>query len=392
MCPALSTTRSWPGPSDPPVLDRALAPGRSICGATCLATPTVAAMSSTMRALRITSWGAPPELVTVPVPEVGPGQVLVRVGGCGLCHSDLDMMAMPAAVGEALGWSMPFTLGHETAGWVEAVGEGVDGLAVGDAVALASPSSCGSCRWCTSGRENRCTAALVGRGYGRDGGLADLVLAEDARGVLPIGSLDPAAAAPLTDAGATSHHAVRRVLPALGDGSTVVVLGLGGLGAFVVQLLRALSGARVIAADPDPVRRELGARLGAHEVVDGVRRGTAREIGGLVGPAGADAVIDLVGTDDTIGCAVRVAGVGASIGIVGAAGGTLARPWYGTLPRDGEVFTFQGSDLADARAVLDLAAAGRLEVPTVRYALDDVAQAYEALQAGSLAGRLVVVP
>jgi propanol-preferring alcohol dehydrogenase len=349
-------------------------------------------MASTMRALRITRWGLPPEMVRVSVPEVGPGQVLVRVGGCGLCHSDLDMMAMPAAVGEALGWHLPFTLGHETAGWVEAVGDGVDGLGPGDAVALASPSSCGTCRWCRGGLENRCASALVGRGYGRDGGLADLVLVGDARGVLPIGALDPALAAPLTDAGATSHHAVRRVLPALGAGSTAVVIGIGGLGAFVVQLLRVLSDARVVAVDPDPVRRALGERLGAHEVLDGVRRGSAREIAELVGSGGADAVIDLVGTDDTISCAVRVAGVGASIGIVGAAGGTLARPWYGTLPRDGQVFTFQGSDLADARAVLDLAAAGRLEVPTVRFSLDEVADAYGALRAGSLAGRAVVVP
>jgi alcohol dehydrogenase, propanol-preferring len=168
-----------------------------------------------MRAYRLTGWGDPPRLDDLERPEPDRGQVLVQVGACGLCHSDLSMMAMPREVGDALGWEVPFTLGHETAGWVAACGDGVTGAAVGDPVALASPASCGTCRWCRIGRENRCAATLVGRGYGRDGGLADHVLVDDVRGLLPIGSLDPIEAAPLTDAGATAHHAVASILPAL---------------------------------------------------------------------------------------------------------------------------------------------------------------------------------
>ena len=346
-----------------------------------------------MRAYRLVAWERPPELVEVPVPTPGPGQVVVRVAGCGLCHSDLDMMAMPAAMGEALGWSMPFTLGHETAGWVAAVGNGVDGVAEGDAVAVSSPSSCGRCRWCLAGRDNACPNGLVGRGYGRDGGLAEAVLVDDVRSVLPLApGIDPAGAGPLTDAAATSHHAVRRVLPRVRADGVVVVLGVGGLGAFVVQILRATSTAQVVAVDPDPVRREVAVGLGAHHAVDGVGPGTAREVAALVGEGGADAVIDLVGTDATIRCATRVCGPGGAIGVVGAAGGTLAHPWYGSLPRDGEVFTFQGSDLADARAVLDLAASGAIEVALVPFALDDAAAAYDALRGGGLAGRVVVRP
>ncbi|MEZ5183966.1 MAG: alcohol dehydrogenase catalytic domain-containing protein [Acidimicrobiales bacterium] len=350
-------------------------------------------MPRTMRAYRLVAWERPPELVEVPVPTPGPGQVVVQVAGCGLCHSDLDMMAMPAAMGEALGWSMPFTLGHETAGWVAAVGTGVDGVAEGDAVAVSSPSSCGRCRWCLAGRDNACPHGLVGRGYGRDGGLADAVLVDDVRSVLPLApGLDPTAAGPLTDAAATSHHAVRRVLPRVRPDGTVVVIGVGGLGAFVVQILRATTTARVVAVDPDPVRREVAVGLGAHHVVDGVGPGTARAVAALVGEGGADAVIDLVGSDATIACATRVCGPGGAIAVVGAAGGTLARPWFGSLPRDGEVFTFQGSDLADARAVLDLAASGAIEVPLVPFALEDAAAAYDALRGGGLAGRVLVRP
>jgi propanol-preferring alcohol dehydrogenase len=345
-----------------------------------------------LRAYRMTAWEQPPSLQQVAAPAAGPGQVVVRVAACGLCHSDLAMMAMPGAVGDGLGWQIPFTLGHESAGWVHEVGEGVDGFAVGDAVAVASPASCGTCRWCVEGRENSCREGLVGRGYGRDGGLADLLLVDGVRGLFPIGDLDPVLAAPLTDAGATSFHAVRRVLPRLRDDGTVVVIGVGGLGGFMVQILRATSSARIVAVDPDPARRSLAVRYGAHEVLDGVGEGTGRLLRGVLGPDGADAVLDVVGTDATISCGVRALAPGGVFGLVGAAGGTLRKPWYGSLPRDGELFTFQGSDLADARAVLDLAAAGKLTVDVVPFPLGRVADAYEALDAGSLAGRVVVQP
>jgi propanol-preferring alcohol dehydrogenase len=345
-----------------------------------------------MRAFRLPGWGQAPRLEEVAVPVAGPGQVLVRVGACGLCHSDLAMMAMPADVGDALGWQIPFTLGHEAAGWVAAVGDGVDGLSIGDAVAVASPAFCGSCRWCAAGHQNRCAATMVGRGYGRDGALADHVLVERADALLPIGPLDPVQAAPLTDAGATAHHAVARALGSLEPGGTAVVIGAGGIGGFVVQLLRELRRARIIAVDPDPVRRELALSWGAAEAIDGVGPATGRELRAVLGADGAEAVIDVVGTDATIGCAVRAAGVGASVVLVGAAGGQLQRPWYGSLPRDGTITTFQGSDLTDAAAVLALAAEGRIEVPVERWPLDQAGEAYGALEAGGLRGRAVVVP
>jgi propanol-preferring alcohol dehydrogenase len=340
----------------------------------------------------MTAWERPPSLVRVADPVAGTGQVVVRVAACGLCHSDLAMMAMPAAIGGSLGWQIPFTLGHETAGWVHDVGEGVAGFAVGDAVAVASPASCGACRWCRAGRENSCAEGLVGRGYGRDGGLADLLLVDDARALLPIGELDPVLAGPLTDAGATSYHAVARVLPRLRDDGTVVVIGAGGLGGFMVQILRARSAARIVAIDPDPARREAARRYGADEVIDGVREGTGRELRSVLGPDGADAVLDVVGVDATIALGVRALAPGGAFGLVGAAGGTLRKPWYGTLPRDGELFTFQGSDLADARAVLDLAAAGKVVVDVVPFPLDRAADAYAAMDAGGLAGRIIVHP
>ena len=346
-----------------------------------------------MPAFRLLGWQQPPELVEVAVPEPGPGQVRVRVAGCGLCHSDLAMAEMPGEIGRALGWHVPFTLGHETAGWIDAVGPGTDGAwSQGAGVALASPTSCGRCRWCRRGQENACLHGAVGRGYGRDGGLSGYVLVDDLRALLPLEDLDPATAEPLTDAGATSYHAVRRVLAHLHEDGTAVVFGVGGLGAFVVQILRAVSPARVVAVDPSPLRRALASELGAHQVLDGVDDRTGECLRAVLGGQGADAVIDLVGTDETITAGVGALGAGGALAVVGAAGGTLRRSWYAALPRDGAVFTFQGSDLSDARNVIQLAASGSVVTPVEAFALDAVGDAYAALGAGALTGRAVVHP
>lgn len=352
--------------------------------------------SSTMRAFRVVEWGRPAELVDVPLPEPGHGQVRVRVAGCGLCHSDLTMMAMDATVGEALGWQMPFTLGHETAGWVDAVGPGVDAdsvPAVGSGVALVSPSSCGACRWCLRGQENACAHGLAGRGYGRDGGLAEYVVVDDpARSLVPLASLDPRIAGPLTDAGATSYHAVARVLPHLVADSTVVVIGVGGLGSFVVQILRALSSARVIAVDRDRARLGRALELGAHHAVESTESGTSRRVREVVGADPIDAVIDVVGTDATLLLGTRLLAPGGALAVVGAGGGTLRAEWFSALPRDGSVFSFQGSDLADVRGVLALASDGSVHVDVDPYPLGAVAEAYAAMESGTLGGRAVVRP
>lgn len=357
-----------------------------------------------MGAFRLIEWGRPAELVEVAVPSPGPGQVRVKVAGCGLCHSDLTMMSMDASVGEALGWQMPFTLGHEIAGWIDAVGSGVDlgaevgadlaaSLGEGAPVALVSPSSCGACRWCLRGQENACPHGLVGRGYGRDGGLAEYVIVDaPARALVPLGDLDPAVAGPLTDAGATSHHAVARILPHLADDSTVVVVGIGGLGGYVVQILRTLSPARIVAVDRDPVRLERAGALGADHGVAGVDRDTVRAIRALIGDEPVDAVLDVVGVDDSIALGTKMVAPGGALGIVGAGGGTLRKPWFGSLPRDGSVFTFQGSDRADLGAVVALAAEGSVTVDIDRYRLASVSEAYAALDGGQLNGRAVVTP
>jgi propanol-preferring alcohol dehydrogenase len=204
--------------------------------------------------------------------------------------------------------------------------------------------------------------------------------------------VDPVHAGPLTDAGATSYHAVARVLPRLEpDGAIAVVIGAGGLGAFAVQILRAMSGARVVAVDLNPSRLDYVRELGAHDTLVGVADATVTEILDLTDGIGADAALDFVGDDATIAAGIGAVRPGGAYGLVGASGGSLRRGWFGALPNDGEVFTFQGSTIADARAVIELAESARIRSDVDVFDFARVAEAYAALEHGSLRGRAVVV-
>ena len=216
------------------------------------------------------AWKTAPEYQEVPQPEPGPGQVLVRVGAAGICHSDLHVIhEFDAGVFNA---ELPFTLGHETAGWVEALGTGATGVEVGEAVAVCGPLFCGTCARCSTGDESICDRAAelpgAGWGLGLDGGMAPYMVVDSVRQLAPLGDLDPVVAAPLTDAAVTPYRAIRRSLHQLGPGSTAVVIGVGGLGHLAVQILRALTPATVVAVDSKPAALALAESLGAHHTVD----------------------------------------------------------------------------------------------------------------------------
>ncbi len=344
-----------------------------------------------MKAYRIVEWQHAPELTEAPVPEPGPGQVLVEVAGNGLCHSDIGMAQMPGDIAEQVGWKVPFTLGHEVGGRVAALGGGVTGFAEGDPVAVISPRSCGHCRWCVRGEDNNCIDSFAGRGYGMDGGLARYMLVHSARELVRLTTLDPAVAGPLTDAGATSYHAVRRALPRIHPGGTTVVIGAGGLGSYAVQYLALLTGTQIIAVDPVAARLEYATELGAHVTMEGVTADTAGDILALTGE-GADAVFDFVGIGSTIAAGLRSTRRGGAYALVGAGMGKVDGVLYDMLPKDGEVFTFQAPTIADTLDVFALADAGKLRVDVDLFPLDRVAEAYEAMEAGTLRGRAVVTP
>lgn len=340
---------------------------------------------ATMRAYRLLDWQQP-GYADVAIPEPGPGQVRVRVGGVGLCHSDVLFLEAPPGI---LPYTVPFTLGHEIAGWVDTIGAGIDDLEPDTAVAIACMSTCGRCRWCRRGADNYCVDSWHGRGFGLDGGLATHVVVAR-RDIVPLGSLQPHEVAPLTDAGATSYHAVRRVLPKLRPGSTAVVIGVGGLGGYAVQWLRMLSPARIVAVESREERLAVAMQLGAHDALI-AGEGLSGRIRKAVGADGADAVLDFVGTDQTLNAAVRNAATMGSVAIVGQGFGT-AQIRFGQLAHDCDVFIPQGATVAELAEVITLAQSGDVTIETERFEFDDTPAAYERLKAGTLNGRAIVIP
>ncbi|RSS44010.1 NAD(P)-dependent alcohol dehydrogenase [Streptomyces sp. WAC08241] len=344
-----------------------------------------------MKALQYRAVGAPPEVVTVPDPEPGPGQVLLRVTAAGVCHSDIAVMSRPA---DQLPFPLPLTLGHEGVGTVEALGAGVEGFAVGDAVAVYGPWGCGACFMCAQGKENYCPrAAELGirpPGLGAPGAIAEYMVVDSPRHLVPLGDLDPVRAAPLTDAGLTPYHAVKRSLPKLVPGSTAVVIGTGGLGHVAIQLLRAMTAARVVALDVTEEKLALARTVGAHETVlsDASAAAAVRE---LTGGRGAEVVLDFVGAPPTVTSAGAMAAVEGDVTIVGLGGGALP-VGFGSPAYEVSVASPYWGTRAELIEVLDLARAGAVDVHVETYALDDAPKAYERLHEGRVEGRAVILP
>ncbi|MEU5841155.1 NAD(P)-dependent alcohol dehydrogenase [Rhodococcus sp. NPDC047139] len=346
-----------------------------------------------MKAIQYRQIGAEPELVEIPVPEPGPGQILLEITAAGVCHSDAFVMSLPE---EQYTFGLPLTLGHEGAGRIAALGEGVRGLDIGTSVIVYGPWGCGLCWHCSQGMENYCSRAaelnIAPPGLGAPGAIAEYMLVDSARHLVPIGDLDPVTTVPLTDAGLTPYHAIKRSLGKLRPGSTAVVIGVGGLGHVAIQLLRHLSPARVVALDTAADKLELARSVGAHEVLLSDAK-AAEEVRRITGADGATLVLDLVGVQPTLDLSMAIAGVGSDVTIVGLGDGQAAAQvgfFRGAYETNVSVpYWGARNELIE---LVDMAHRGVLHIEVERFALDDGVEAYRRLEAGTLRGRAVIVP
>lgn len=346
-----------------------------------------------MRAMQLTAPGTL-ELRTVPVPDIGPDDLLLRVGAAGICHSDSFVLSLPFPMSDK-----PLTLGHEIAGTIESVGPRVAGRSVGERGIVYLCWSCGECRECLRGNENVCLAA--GRtamppcpGLGPDGGMAEYVRIP-ARSFVPIGDMDFAQAAPLADAALTPMHAIRGASDQLWPGATAVAIGIGGLGHVAVQLLKAMTETRVIAVDVDADKLALATSCGA-DIALQAGDDTAATILELTGGRGAEAVFDFVGADATAKLAVETVAPNGAYRMVGLAGGVPGidsgpaggpgLPWGATVRKS---YGGTRTDLLDAVA---LAAAGKVRAEIERFDLADARTAFDRLDSGAIRGRAVLIP
>lgn len=315
----------------------------------------------------------------VPRPDVGPGEVLVEVAACGVCHSDLHLLDGDLPLTESR------TLGHEVAGTVAETGEGVD-LAVGTEVAVYGGWGCRSCEICARGDDQLCNLTEW-LGIGTDGGYAEYVRVPTVDYCLPLEGIDTLEAAPLTDAGLTPYHALEKADVDAGD--RVAVIGVGGLGEFAVQFAR-LHGCQVVAVDRDEAALERAAELGADATVDtsgSVSRGIRTAADGPV-----DAVVDLVGVDETLQWGANVLCADGRLVLAGIGGGSIDFSWNPLVGSEVTYRTVQWGNPEELRTVLDIARQGRLEVQTEEVGLEALPATLERLEAGDIEGRAVVVP
>jgi len=341
-----------------------------------------------MKAIRVHSYGQPPRLDEMPEPRVtGPDDVIVRIGGAGLCRTDLHIM--DGWLADFIPADLPLVLGHENAGWVHAVGPAVEHAAVGDPVICHPNLTCGVCDACRAGDDMRCAAGPRLPGATRDGGMAEL-FKTSARAIIKLDAgAEPAELAPLADAGLTAYHAVRKAVPALGAGSSAVAVGAGGLGHIGVQCLKAMTPAEIIAVDTSEDALKLALDCGADHVVTADGRHT-QQVRDLTG-SGADAVFDFVGEDATIGDSVAMLRPGGTYYLVGY-GGTVTLP---TIPLVlGEISIVAnligtGSDLA---GLVTLAAQGKIKLRSSSYPLEAAGDAIEDLRQGRIRGRAILTP
>jgi NAD+-dependent secondary alcohol dehydrogenase Adh1 len=341
-----------------------------------------------MWAVRLHAYGERPRLEEVDEPTVrGPNDVLVDVGGAGLCRTDLHISQGQWA--DRSGVALPYTLGHENAGWVRAVGSAVEHLRPGDAVILHPIASCGFCRACRAGDDVHCEHGAF-PGINVDGGMAPIVRT-NARAVVPLpDSTRPADVAALADAGLTAYHAVKKAVPLLHPGSVCVVLGAGGLGHIGVQCLRAMTAARVIVLDSRQEALALTQGWGADAtvLVDGTH---VERLLDLTDGKGAEVVLDFVaerGAERDAWAMTRRAGSHFVIGY----GGTIEVPAIDVIATERNVIGNLVGSYNDLVELMTLAATGSVRLHTRTYPLAEFGQAMDDLDAGRLRGRGILVP
>jgi len=340
-----------------------------------------------MKAVRLHEYNKSPVVDDVAEPTIsGPFDVIVKIGGAGVCRTDLHII-----LGQ---WEsrqhpkLPYTIGHENAGWVHEVGSAVTNVAVGDTVILHPTPTCGLCHACRAGDDMHCANSTF-PGLNQDGGMAEYLLTS-ARACIKLDpQTQPKDVAALADAGITAYHAVRKALPLLYPGTTAVVVGAGGLGHIGVQCLAALTATKIIVVDRNPDALKLAEQLGAqHTVVaDGNQVAAVADLTG----GGADVVFDFVaeqGAENDGFAMTRPAG---SYYVIGY-GGELRIPTLDFVAGEKNVVGNIVGTYSDLAELMVLAQAGKVTLHTQQYPLDRAVDALRDLDAGKVRGRAILVP
>jgi NAD+-dependent secondary alcohol dehydrogenase Adh1 len=343
-----------------------------------------------MNAARLHAYHDALKLEHVDEPKAtGPLDVVVRIGAAGLCRTDLHIQEGQWA--EKSGVQLPYTPGHENAGWIHEVGPAVSNVEVGDTVIVHPYITCGLCRPCRAGDDMHCVNGSF-PGIDRDGGFADLLLTS-ARSVVKLdSSLQPKDIAALADAGLTAIHAVKKAIPVLGSGTRAVVIGAGGLGHIGIQCLKALTATEIIVVDPSAPALELAREVGADHAIQ-VERGGAHvdAVKELTDGVGADAIIDFVGEKGAIEDGIEMVQDGGFYYVIGY-GENVNVPTIDIISREISFIGNLVGTYVDLEDLMTLTAQGKVALHTSTYPLDAINDAMNDLDQGRLQGRGILVP
>ena len=327
---------------------------------------------------------------TVPEPTINAAdEVIVRVGAAGLCRTDLHIIeGVWRSAMDPENLLLPYIMGHENAGWVEAVGNGVKSVKPGDAVICHPLRSCGVCSGCRRGEDMYCDNALF-PGLGLNGGFAEYLLTNERALIKLNENVVPLDVAPMADAGITAYRVAKRAARILDPGSYCVVLGVGGLGHIAMQCLRELCSTRIIAVDSSPGARDLAKELGAYRVVDSGPN-VLEEVKELTG-GGAHAVIDFVaelGAEQLCWQMLRRGGTHFVVGY----GGKIEVPTVHMIMNEISIAGSLVGNYLELVELMELNAQGRVNMSFREYSLDNINTALTDFKNRSFVGRGVIVP
>lgn len=341
-----------------------------------------------MRAVRVVGYHRNLELTEVPKPETtGPHDVIVKIGGAGVCRTDLHILEGQWEPKTHV--ALPYTIGHENAGWVDAVGSAVTNVKVGDKVIMHPLITCGLCRACRFGDDVHCENSQF-PGIDTEGGYADY-LKTSARSVVKIDdSLEPADVAALADAGLTAYHAAAKAARKLRPGDRCVMIGAGGLGHIGIQVLKALSPADLIVVDRNPAALELAKSIGADITV--VADGTeVQQILDITGGHGAEQVIDFVGEGGSTAKGLDMTRRAGDYHVVGY-GENVDIATIDLISTERNIIGNLVGSYNDLVELMALAARGKVTLHTAKYRLEQFQDALDDLDAGKVRGRAILIP
>jgi NAD+-dependent secondary alcohol dehydrogenase Adh1 len=341
-----------------------------------------------MKAARLHAYKEPLKLDEVDEPRAhGPLDVIVRIGAAGLCRTDLHIQEGQWA--DKSGVKLPYTPGHENAGWVREVGSAVSNVAVGDTVIVHPYITCGQCGPCRSGDDMHCLNGSF-PGIDRDGGFADF-LKTSARSVVKLDpSLQPKDIAALADAGLTAIHAVKKAIPVLGPGARVVVIGAGGLGHIGIQCLRAMTAAEIIVIDPSDAALALARELGSDHAIK-VDDTQVDQVKQLTDGLGAEAIVDFVGEKGAIEDGTAMVRDGGFYYVIGY-GENIDIPTIDVISREISFIGNLVGTYRDLQDLMTLTAQGKVTLHTTTYPLEAINDAMADLDGGRLPGRGILIP